>query len=190
MKTTTNILVTAFVFLALQACGPKSNESKTEVAAAPVTQVKTLTLEQKREKLEKDRVARANRLKHDREEQAKNSSTYTDANGKLVYYKAEVEPAYIGGPDGLSKYLNDNLKFPDAARENGAEGTVFVDFVVESNGTVREVEVLDAYNADIDQSFRDEAYRVVAAMPRWTPGSQHGKKVDVKYSLPVAFELR
>jgi TonB family protein len=188
MKKSTNILILAFAFLALQACGPKANESKSEVTTAPVTQVKVLTLEQKRAKLEKERIARANRLKADREELANATSTYT-SKGKLIYYKAESEPMYTGGEKALANYLSENLKFPEAARLNEAEGTVFVDFVVEKNGTVSEVEVTDAYNQDVDQSLRNEAYRVVAGMPRWIAGSQHGRNVDVKYSLPITFEL-
>jgi TonB family protein len=190
MKNSTNILVLVFVFLALQSCGPKAGESKPEAATVPATQVKALTLEQKRAQWEKERIARATRLREDREQLAKSSPTYTDSKGNIVYYKAELDPMYTGGQKALADYLSKNLKFPEAARQNEAEGTVFVDFVVEKNGTVREVSVEDAYNADIDQSFRDEAYRVVAAMPKWTPGSQHGKNVDVKYSLPISFELR
>ena len=129
------------------------------------------------------------RLKRDREELAKSNPSYTDAKGNIIYYKAEREPVYTGGKDAMAKYLKDNLMFPEAAQANEAEGTVFVDFVVAKDGTVRDVEVSDAYNQDIDPSFRSEAFRVVSAMPRWTAGSQNGKNVDVKYNLPVTFEL-
>jgi TonB family protein len=191
MKKSANIVLVVFAFLALQACGSKSNETKPEVTtSAPVTQVKALTTKEKKEKLEKDRIVRAERLKRDREELARAKASYVDANGNVVYYKAELQPMYVGGEAAMSKYLNDNLKYPEEAQKNGSEGTVFVDFVIAKDGTVREIKISDAYNLDIDQSFRDEAYRVVSAMPRWTPGSQHGKDVDVEYSLPITFELR
>src|SRR5436190_10814126 len=189
MKKNASIFALAFMFLVFQACGPKSNENKAEVAT-PVTNVKALTAKEKKEKLEKDRIMRAERLKHDREELARSKSTYTDAKGNVIYYKAELEPMYVGGEAAMSKYLNDNLKYPEAAQKNGEEGTVFVDFVVSKDGSVREIKITDAYNLDIDKSFRDEAYRVVSGMPKWTPGSQRGKDVDVEYSLPITFELR
>jgi Ca-activated chloride channel family protein len=191
MKKSANIVILAFAFLALQACGSKSNETKPETStSAPVTQVKALTVKEKREKLEKERIVRAERLTRDREELARTKTSYTDAKGNLVYYKAELQPMYVGGEAALSKYLNDNLKYPDSAQKSGSEGTVFVDFIIAKDGMVKEIKITDSYNLDVDQSFRDEAFRVVSGMPRWTPGSQHGKDVDVEYSLPITFELR
>jgi Ca-activated chloride channel family protein len=191
MKKNANIIVLAFAFLALQACGSKSNETKPEVTTStPVTQVKALTVKEKREKLEKERMVREARIRHDREELVRAKVSYIDAKGNVIYYMAELQPMYKGGDAAMSKYLNDNLEYPEQARKDGSEGTVFVDFVVAKDGTVREIKISDAYNLDIDQSFRDEAYRVVSSMPRWTPGSQHGKDVDVEYSLPITFELR
>src|SRR5205809_369109 len=122
MKHSADIVVMAFAFLALQACGSKSNETKPEVStSAPVTQVKALTVKEKREKLEKERIVRAERLKRDREELARTKTTYTDAKGNVIYYRAELQPMYVGGEDAMSKYLNDNLKYPEAAQKNGSE---------------------------------------------------------------------
>ena len=69
------------------------------------------------------------------------------------------------------------------------EGTVFVDFVIGANGIVREVVVKDAPGEDVDPSFKTEAIRVVSSMPKWTPGKQNGKPIDVSYSLPVTFQI-
>jgi periplasmic protein TonB len=66
---------------------------------------------------------------------------------------------------------------------------VFVDFIVVANGSVREVMTTDMPGEEIDQSLRDEAIRVVSNMPKWVPGRQHGKPVDVKFSLPITFRM-
>jgi len=100
-----------------------------------------------------------------------------------------VAPSYNGGEKAMTKFLNDNVKFPEEAQEKGIEGTVFVDFIIAANGIVREVEVTDETNEDVDQSFRNEAIRVVSSMPAWVPGRQHGKAVDVRFSIPITFEM-
>lgn len=122
-------------------------------------------------------------------EKAKASSTYTDAAGNVVYYKAEIDPSYAGGLDELSKYLKANLKYPEAAREDGYEGTVFVDFVIDAKGRVREVVASDVIGENIDASFKEESVRVVAAMPGWKAGRQQGKAVDASFSIPITFQL-
>lgn len=122
-------------------------------------------------------------------EKAKASSTYTDAAGNVVYYKAEIDPSYAGGFDELSKYLKANLKYPEAAREDGYEGTVFVDFVIDAKGRVREVVASDVIGENIEVSFKEEAVRVVAAMPGWKAGRQQGKAVDASFSIPITFQL-
>jgi protein TonB len=123
----------------------------------------------------------------DLEARVKISATYTNKAGKLVYYKAEVDPAFIGGEKALAAYLKDNLKYPTEAEKQGLEGTVFVDFLVLSTGVVNTVEVLNDDN--IDQSFIDEAVRVILNMPNWKPGQQRGVAVDVKFSLPITFQI-
>jgi protein TonB len=107
-----------------------------------------------------------------------------------VYYKAEVNPSFTGGQKALDAYLNDNLVYPQEAEELGLEGTVFVDFIVLADGSVNEVEVLNDPSDDIDQRFKDEAVRVVSSMPDWAPGQQRGKAVDVKFSLPITFQIK
>ncbi len=69
------------------------------------------------------------------------------------------------------------------------EGTVFVDFVVGAGGAVRDAEVTEATNDAAKQAFSEEAIRVVSSMPAWTPGTQRGKPVDVRVSLPITFQL-
>jgi TonB family protein len=181
-----NIFILAVVLLGAQAC--VSEREKTASKETPVEKT-TPTLIEKRAILENQRVTRLEKRLAALEARVKISPTYTDKAGKLVYYKAEVDPAFIGGEKALKAYLRDNLKYPEAAQEQGLEGTVFVDFLVLSTGVVNNVEVLNEIGDDIDQSFIDEAVRVILNMPNWTPGQQQGKTVDVKYSLPVTFQI-
>ncbi len=122
-------------------------------------------------------------------EKAKLSPTYKDNSGRVVYYKAEVDPSYAGGMDELNTYLQKNLKYPGEARDRGVQGTVFVDFVVDRNGNIREVVATDVVGEDVDASLKEEAVRVVASMPGWTAGRQNGKAVDASFSVPITFEL-
>ena len=96
-------------------------------------------------------------------EKAKKSPTYTDSKGRVVYNKAEVDPSFTGGKDAMGDYLRENLKYPEQAREQGIEGTVFVEFVIDEKGKVGEVVVADIVGDD-DQSLKDESVRVVSMM--------------------------
>jgi periplasmic protein TonB len=97
----------------------------------------------------------------------------------------EVMPSYVGGEDALYKYLADNIKYPQVARETNITGTVVVQFVVETNGSITQVTLLK----DIGGGCGDEAMRVVKAMPKWNPGKQNGTAARVQYQLPVRFSL-
>jgi hypothetical protein len=85
--------------------------------------------------------------------------------------------------------LKDNLKYPKEAEESNTEGTVFVDFVIDANGKVREVVASDLVGEDVDFLLKEEASRVVAAMPAWRASIQQGKPVDVSFSIPITCEL-
>lgn len=103
-----------------------------------------------------------------------------------VFDRAEVMPTYPGGPVEMMKYLSKNIKYPSLARENNLEGKVIVKFYVDVDGSVRNPEIL---KDGVGGGCADEAMRVVKAMPKWTPGTQRGKKVKVFYVLPVTFKL-
>jgi protein TonB len=104
-----------------------------------------------------------------------------------IFDRAEVMPGYPGGAIELMKFLNKNIKYPSLARENGLEGKVIVKFYVDTDGTVRDPQVL---KDGAGGGCGDEAIRVVKSMPKWTPGSQRGKSVKVYYTLPVTFKLQ
>lgn len=194
MKKNLNIFVLAVALMVTQACGPKSKESSeeneaTETPAVKAAEASELTVTEKRAKLEKDRAERAEKRRIEFENRAKVTPTYTDSEGKVIYNKAEVDPSFIGGEKSMMKYLKDNINYPKEAEEKGIEGTVFVDFIVAADGSVREAVVTDAPGEEVDQSLRNEAIRVVTSMPKWVPGRQRGKPVDVRFSLPVTFQM-
>ena len=90
-----------------------------------------------------------------------------------------------GGTAGLMKYLEANIRYPESAKKAGKQGRVIVQFVVCKDGSITNVSTL----RDIDPALDAEAIRVISAMPKWKPGRQKGKEVDVKYTVPVMFRL-
>ncbi len=189
MKNILGMIMLAAGLLVVQACGPKKTGEATEETSVAKQDV-ALAASEKKAKAEKQRKERAERRKIAYEKLCMDTPSYKDAKGNLIYNKAESEPSFVGGNKAMMTYLHDNVKFPQDALNNGEEGLVYVDFVVAKDGSVREAEVTNFTNEDVDQSFRTEAIRVVASMPKWVAGLQRGKAVDVKYSLPISFELQ
>lgn len=103
-----------------------------------------------------------------------------------VFDIVEQQPLFPGGQNALMQFLHDNIKYPVVAQENGVQGRVTVQFVVEKDGSITDVHVLRG----VDPSLDKEAVRVVKSMPRWTPGKQNGTTVRVNYRLPVLFRLQ
>ena len=87
---------------------------------------------------------------------------------------------------GLMQYLGRNIKYPAIAQENGIQGRVVVQFVVEKDGSIANPVVVKS----VDPSLDKEAIRVISTMPKWKPGKQRGKAVRVKYTVPVTFRLQ
>jgi TonB family protein len=193
MKTKLNIFILAVVLLGMQACGSKSENSSNESETINTPAVSSADVEVKRTeeraRLQKDIEEWEAKRELALVELAKITPTYTDEKGNVVYNKAEVQPVFGDGKNALMKYLRENLVYPDVARDKGLEGTIFVDFIVAADGSIRDAVVTDATSEEVDQLFRNEAIRVVAGMPKWTPGLQRQKPVDVKYSLPISFQL-
>lgn len=186
MKKISNILMIASVLMIVQACGGGSEEK----SEAPDNKEAEISMTDKTARFEKERKERAEQRRINRLELAANSPTYTDASGELVYIMGEIDPSFIGGNKAMMNYIKSNVTYPEGAEERGDEGTVFVDFVVGKDGAVRGVEITGAESIAVDQSLRNEAIRVVASMPAWTPGSQKGTPVNVKFSIPITFQLK
>jgi periplasmic protein TonB len=98
---------------------------------------------------------------------------------------AEVMPAYTGGIEAMMQYFQRNLKYPASARRMGIEGTVYVQFVVNGDGTVSAVNVIRGIHPDCDK----EAARVISKMPAWKGGRQGQMPVGVRMVLPIKFKL-
>lgn len=99
---------------------------------------------------------------------------------------AEHMPEFPGNEAGLYEYLGNNTKYPKFPLENGIEAKLYVQFIVNKNGSVSNVEVLNPQG----YGFDEEAIRVISNMPKWKPGKQGGKKVSVYYVIPINFALK
>ena len=105
--------------------------------------------------------------------------------GPGVFTIVEKMPEYPGGLKAMYKYLSKHVKYPPMAREAGIEGTVTLSFIINEDGQINDIKVL----RDIGGGCGAEAVRVVKNMPAWSPGEQRGKKVKVRFTLPINFEL-
>lgn len=103
-----------------------------------------------------------------------------------IFQIVEEMPSFPGGDQKMMEYVAKNIKYPQIARETGVQGKVFVNFVVEPDGSVSNVKILRGIGGGCDE----EAMRVVKSMPKWKPGKQRGKPVRVSYNLPVNFRLQ
>ena len=106
---------------------------------------------------------------------------------ETIYNVVEDQPEFPGGMQALMKYLRDNIKYPSISRQNNSQGRAYINFVVNTDGSITDVEVMKGTG---DVYLDKEAVRVVSGMPKWKPGKQQGKTVRVKYTLPVMFRLQ
>ena len=106
---------------------------------------------------------------------------------EVIFVVVESMPEFPGGQQALVKYLAENVKYPVIAQENGIQGRVICQFVVNKDGSI--VDVV-AVRSSGEASLDKEAIRVIKSMPKWKPGKQRGKPVRVKYTVPVNFRLQ
>lgn len=97
----------------------------------------------------------------------------------------EIPPQYPGGEEAMYKFLNENIKYPAVERRNGITGKVVARFSVSDVGDVSNITIL----SKTPESFNKEVIRVLQLMPKWKPGSQNGKPVQVYYKIPIAFSM-
>lgn len=102
-----------------------------------------------------------------------------------VFDAVEQMPEFPGGRDQLNKYYESNLRYPKVAIENGIQGRVIVQFIVNTDGSISDATVIRS----VDPACDEEALRFINSMPHWTPGQTDGKNVRVRYILPVTFRL-
>ena len=104
-----------------------------------------------------------------------------------IYMVVEKMPEFPGGMEAMWKFLSDHLNYPEEARERNIEGRSVVQFIVEKDGTISNIELVRSAG---DKSLDKEAVRVIKLMPKWKPGSQRDKIVRCKYTVPVTFKLK
>ena len=123
-------------------------------------------------------------------EHQKVTSQITESDNKeteqeTVFAIVEQMPQFIGGNIELHKYLQKNLKYPDSAKINSIQGTVYITFIVEKSGKVTNAKILRGIGGGCD----NEALRVIESMPDWIPGYQRGKPIRVQFNMPIVFTL-
>ncbi len=117
--------------------------------------------------------------------QAPIAAPVEDPEENRIHVVVERMPEFPGGEAAMNQFISRNIRYPVIAQENGIQGRVVVQFVVNTDGKIVDVEVVRG----VEESLDKEAVRVVKAMPPWNPGRQGGKNVRVKYTLPIRFRI-
>jgi protein TonB len=102
-----------------------------------------------------------------------------------IFMVVEDSPTFPGGEAEMMRYISNNIEYPTMEKENGIEGKVVVNFVVNENGSISNIKILKG----VTKGLNEEAKRVVKTMPNWEPGEQRGKPVKVRVNLPIRFSL-
>lgn len=105
---------------------------------------------------------------------------------EVIFDVVEEMPSFGKGQADLMQYLAKNIKYPTIAQEQGTQGRVIIQFVVDKDGSIAEPRVVRSVDPYLDK----EALRVVNGMPKWNPGKQRNKPVRVKFTVPVVFRLQ
>ena len=109
-----------------------------------------------------------------------------EVDENIIYDVVEENPRFPGGDEALMKWLSDNIKYPSICQEQGIQGRVYAQFVVNKDGSIVDIKIMRSP----DPYLSKEAERVLKKMPKWQPGRQRGKPVRVKFTLPVNFRLQ
>ena len=107
------------------------------------------------------------------------------AQQEEIYEIVEELPEFPGGVVKMNEYLSNSIIYPEYAVNNNIEGKVVLEFVVDIDGTITDIKIVQSVHESLD----NEASRVVKSMPKWKPGKNDGKLVRVKYTLPIGFNL-
>ena len=139
-------------------------------------------------KAEEAKAAELAKLEAEQKAEAKASDAIApaDTTKNVVYDVTETLPQFPGGQGVLMKYLAANIKYPASAVKAKKQGRVIVTFIIQKDGSVAKARIARSVDPELDA----EALKIVKAMPNWTPGTQDGKPVNVKYTIPVVFSLQ
>lgn len=102
-----------------------------------------------------------------------------------VFVVVEEQAEFPGGLDSMYAYIQKNLKYPEKAKAEGIEGRVFVQFVIEKDGSISNILIKRAIGGGCDEAAKE----VIEKMPKWKPAKQRGKPVRCQFNLPIKFEL-
>ena len=102
-----------------------------------------------------------------------------------IFTIVDQMPRYVYGEQGLAEFISHNIRYPTEARQEGVEGRILCSFIVGTDGTISNIEVVEGLHPQLD----NEAIRVLGLMPRWNPGENGGEKVNVKCFLPIDFAI-
>lgn len=118
--------------------------------------------------------------------QDRNIPEPVDTTTQTVFRSVEILPAFPGGEQAFAKFLTNHLLYPPLAWQQGIQGKVFAQFVVERNGSLTHIKIL----RDPGSGLGDEAVRVLKMSPHWKPGIQNGKPVRVLFVVPITFTIQ
>ena len=163
----------------------KAEDAKAEEAKAE--EAKAAEVAKAAEEVKAEEAKAVEQSKLNAEVKVKNKAQ-ADTTKKKKYWDCipETMPQFPGGQKVMMKYLAANIKYPATAAKYKKQGRVIVTFTVRKDGSVTHAKIAKSIDPELDA----EALRVVRAMPKWTPGTQFGKPVNVKYALPVKFSLQ
>jgi protein TonB len=119
-------------------------------------------------------------------DQNQQPSVLEEPKKEAIFTVVEEQPSFPGGEEFRIAFLQQNIKYPEEAKELGIQGRVFVTYVVEADGSITDIRVLRGIGGGCDE----EAIRVVSIMPKWIPGKQRGTPVRVQFNLPIKFTLQ
>lgn len=114
------------------------------------------------------------------------STDCSEINKGKIFTIVEMMPHFEGGDSMLNRFITENLRYPPDINTLPGNKTVYVTFAITKDGTICNPKIIGGLRKDID----DEALRVVKLMPKWIPGRQNGKLVNVQYQLPIKFVLK
>ena len=165
----------------------KAEEAKVEEAKA-ATEAELIKAEEAKVAADKAEEAKAVEQAKQAAEKKVKTKPQTDTTKKKNSWDCipETMPYFPGGNVLMLKYLADNIKYPASAVKAKKQGRVIVGFIVQKDGSITHAKIARSIDPELDA----EALRVVKGMPKWTPGTQLGKPVSVKYTLPVKFSLQ
>lgn len=118
-------------------------------------------------------------------QEAKNVKAYRDSVNQPVFFIVEQMPRFPGGGLELRKQIANTIKYPVYAQEHGIDGKVYVNFIIEQDGSIDHIRVAKGAAPSLDQ----EAIRVIKNLPKWIPGYQRGKPARVSYTIPISFNI-